>query len=89
MDQVLGWIATFLFTSMMIPQTVKTIRTKDIKGVSIWMFLINFVANCVALCYATMISQGPLQVKYILALIATSIYLLVYTKICWKNGVPK
>ncbi|MEK7125838.1 MAG: PQ-loop repeat-containing protein [Patescibacteria group bacterium] len=32
--QILGWIATFLFSVMLIPQMVKTIKVKDTSGVS-------------------------------------------------------
>jgi uncharacterized protein with PQ loop repeat len=81
MDQVLGWTATTLFTLMMIPQIVKTVKTRDLNGVSLALFVINFVANVVALGYATMIHQTPLQIKYIAALIVTSTYLVIYRRI--------
>lgn len=67
-DQILGWTATVLFTVCYIPQIVKTIRTGTIEGVSVWMFLIQFVANVIALAYAVDIGQKPLVVKYVLAL---------------------
>ncbi len=75
---LLGWIATFLFSVMLIPQILKTIKTKDTSGVSLLLFVIYFIANVIALIYAFLISQPPLIIKYILALITTIIYLTLY-----------
>ena len=51
-SQALGWIATLLFTGMVIPQFIKTYKSKSVEDVSIWMFLVALVANLVALRYA-------------------------------------
>ena len=37
--QVLGWIATFLFSVMVIPQMAKTLKSRDTKGVSLLLFI--------------------------------------------------
>jgi uncharacterized protein with PQ loop repeat len=66
---ILGWTATTLFTICYIPQMIKTYKTKTIDGLSFRLLFISFVANIVALCYATLIKQWPLQVKYILAMV--------------------
>ena len=82
MDQVLGWTATILFTICYIPQMIKTYRTKTIDGLSFRLLLISFIANIVALCYATLIKQRPLQIKYTLAMVFLGgciyLYLNVY-----------
>ena len=78
LSQILGWIATFLFSIMIIPQMMKTIRTKDTSGVSLLLFIIYFVANIIALTYAFLINQTPLIIKYVIALITTTIYLGLY-----------
>jgi len=57
---MLGWIATFLFSVMLIPQIIKTIKSKDTKGVSLLLFIIYLIANVIALIYAVMIAQPPL-----------------------------
>ncbi|NCN98681.1 hypothetical protein COU62_04735 [Candidatus Pacearchaeota archaeon CG10_big_fil_rev_8_21_14_0_10_35_219] len=36
--QVLGWIATILFSIMVIPQMIKTLKTKNTEGVSLLLF---------------------------------------------------
>ena len=82
MDQILGWTATALFTICYIPQMIKTYRTRTIDGLSFRLLLISFIANIVALCYATLIKQPPLQIKYALALFFVGgciyLYLSVY-----------
>ena len=75
---ILGWTATFLFSIMIIPQMIKTVRMKDTSGVSLFLFIIYFVGNIIALVYAFLINQPPLIIKYIIALITTIIYLGLY-----------
>jgi len=77
-SQVLGWIATTLFSVAMIPQIVKTLKRKNTSGVSIWLFIIFFIANIIALVYALLIIQTPLIIKYILGLVESSFYLVVF-----------
>lgn len=80
--QILGWTATFLFTVCYIPQISKTLRTRTVDGLSFWLLILQLMANIVALWYATLILQSPLQVKYTLALvfllITIGVYLHVY-----------
>ena len=85
LGQILGWIATTLFTAMYIPQIYRTLKTGKVDDVSLPMFIVGFIANIDALCYATMIHQKPLQIKYTLALVAIGIYLWVYFKIRGKK----
>lgn len=82
---VLGWTATFLFTVCYIPQIYKTLKTKSVEGLSFWLLLIQFIANIVALWYATLINQAPLQIKYILALLFLFLCMAVYIKIWRRN----
>ncbi|MEK6949880.1 MAG: SemiSWEET family transporter [Nanoarchaeota archaeon] len=76
--QILGWIATFLFSIMVIPQMIKTIRSKDTSGVSLLLFIIFLIANLIALIYAIMISQPPLIIKYIIAIVTTIAYIAIF-----------
>jgi len=76
--QVLGWIATFLFSIMIIPQMIKTIKMKDTRGVSLLLFVIFLVASTIALIYALLISQPPLVIKYVIAMITTGVYIGLY-----------
>ena len=76
--QILGWVATFLFSIMVIPQIIKTYRSKDTSGVSLAVFVIYLNANVVALVYAYMINQPPLIIKYIISIITTIIYIIIF-----------
>ena len=82
---ILGWVATFLFTVCYIPQIIKTYRTKTVDGLSFRLFGISFIANIVALWYATLIAQPPLQIKYILALIFLTVCITMYLKVFLRN----
>ena len=83
--QILGWIATFLFSVMIVPQIVKTIRSKDTKGVSLLLFIIYLVANIIALTYALLIQQGPLVIKYIIAIDTTLVYIAIFLAYSMRN----
>lgn len=76
--QILGWTATFLFSIMIIPQMIKTIKRKDTRGVSLMLFVIFLIANIIALTYAFMINQSPLIIKYSIAIATTVIYIGLY-----------
>ena len=87
--QILGWIATFLFSIMIIPQMIKTIKLRDTSGVSLFLFIIFLVANIIALIYAFMISQPPLIIKYILAIMTTVAYIAIFLFYYTKNKQKK
>jgi len=76
--QVLGWIATILFSFMIIPQMIKTLKTKNTEGVSLGLFLIYLTANIIALIYAFMITQPPLIIKYEIGIMTAILYLTIY-----------
>ncbi len=76
--QMLGWVATFLFSVMLIPQMIKTIKLKDTSGVSLFLFIIYLTANIIALIYALLINQLSLIIKYAIAIITAVIYLFIF-----------
>ena len=82
---ILGWIATIMFTICYIPQMMKTYRTKTIDGLSFRLLFISFVANIVALNYATLIKQPPLQIKYACALIFLSACIYLYLRVYFSK----
>lgn len=86
-SQILGWTATILFSIMIIPQIIKTIRLRDTKGVSLLLFIIFLIANIIALIYAIMINQSPLMIKYIVAIISTMFYIGLFIYYKKKNSL--
>ena len=79
LSQIFGYTATTLFSIMLIPQIVKTIKSKDTRGVSLPLFIIYLIANFFAITYAFLIEQNPLKIKYSIAIITTIFYISVYT----------
>ena len=80
LTEILGWTATTLFTLCYIPQIIKTYRTNSVEGLSFLLLFVSFIANIIALSYATLIDQKPLQVKYILAMIFLAACLVLYVR---------
>jgi len=76
--QSLGWVATFLFSIMLIPQIIKTIKLKDTRGVSLLLFVTYLTANVIALIYAYMITQPPLIFKYLIGIITAELYVIIF-----------
>ncbi len=76
--QWLGWVATILFSLMIVPQMVKTIKTKNTEGVSFLLFVIYLTANIIALVYAFLIKQQPLIFKYSIGIITTLVYICLF-----------
>lgn len=89
LSEILGWIATILFTVCYIPQIIKTSKTKTVEGLSFLLLFIQFIANIVALWYSFLITQTPLQVKYILGLIFLAICIALYMKVKISNEKEK
>ncbi len=87
LSQFLGWTATFLFSVMLIPQIIKTIKTKDARGVSIILFIVYLIANIIALVYAILIDQNPLKIKYSLGIFTSVFYIGVF--VYYKNQCKK
>ncbi len=83
---ILGWTATALFTLCYVPQMLKTYKTKTIEGLSFRLLVISFIANIIAFCYATLINQPPLQIKYALAMIFLSGCIYLYLKVYFKKN---
>ena len=81
LEDILGWVATTLFTVCYIPQIIKTYKTKTVDGLSFRLLFISFIANIVALNYAILIKQPPLQIKYALALIFLGICIYLYLNV--------
>ena len=77
---ILGWGNMILFSIVALPQIIKTIKTKTVDGVSIWMYYLIVIANIDAFFYALLIHQTPLLAKYTFGLITGLIYIYIYRK---------
>jgi len=81
LPDTLGWTATVLFSVMLVPQIIKTVRSRCIDGVSLFLYVIYLIANVIALWYAILINQNPLIIKYVIAIITTIFYITLYIRI--------
>lgn len=85
---LLGWVATFLFTICYVPQIVKTLRSKSVEGLSFLLLFIQFIANIIALWYASLIDQPPLQVKYVLGILFLVLCIGAYVRVLYYTTKP-
>ena len=73
--EITGYVAAVVGTSLMLPQVIKSIKTKKVDDISSWMLWLYFL-NCVLwLAYGIMISAMPVVVCNLVALIISVIQL--------------
>jgi uncharacterized protein with PQ loop repeat len=72
---------------MLIPQIIKTVKSKDTRGVSILLFIIYLTANIIALTYAFLIGQTPLKIKYSIGILTSVFYIALF--IYYKKSIKK
>ena len=85
LSAILGWTATILFTICYVPQIMKTYKTRTVEGLSFLLLFVSFIANIIALCYAFLINQPPLQIKYVLALIFLGVTIGLYLNVYFRQ----
>jgi len=79
---IIGFAAAFGTTSSFLPQAIKTIRTKDTSGISLYMYWLFTIGTFFWLAYGILSNSWPVAIaNAITALLATII--LVY-KIRYK-----
>ncbi|MDA9607311.1 SemiSWEET family transporter [Candidatus Actinomarina] len=64
--EVVGYIATFFSAISAAPQAFKTIRTRDIKGLSIGMWLLSLAASFSWLSYGIYLMDFPLIITNVM-----------------------
>jgi MtN3 and saliva related transmembrane protein len=62
-----------------VPQAIKTIKTKDTKGISFWMYFFSIVGVIFWLIFGFMISNIPIIFKNIAVMILGGIVLWIKT----------
>jgi MtN3 and saliva related transmembrane protein len=75
MDEYIGFIAATLTTIAFIPQAIKTIRTKETKGISLPMYLIFWIGVLCWLYYGIVLGQTPIIIGNIITAIFAGIVL--------------
>lgn len=62
MIELIGYFAALCTTLSFVPQAVKTIKTRDTSGISLWMYLIFTVGVFLWLVYGFIIGNHPLLI---------------------------
>lgn len=58
----LGYAAALLTTSSFVPQAVRTVRTRDTRGISLWMYVLFTVGVACWLGYGLVLGAWPVVV---------------------------
>ena len=74
---ILGYVAGILVVISLLPQVIKSWKTKSTKDISLWRYVIYVVGLILWVTYAFLISNGPVGVMNGIGLVlALSILLL-------------
>ncbi|NBV07120.1 MAG: hypothetical protein EBS06_07820 [Proteobacteria bacterium] len=82
---IIASIAAFFTMIGYIPQAIKTIKTKDTKGISFWMYFFSIVGVIFWLIFALMIGNVPMIFKNIAVIILGGLVLWIKTVNILKN----
>ncbi|HEU0306257.1 MAG TPA: SemiSWEET transporter [Lysobacter sp.] len=64
----MGFVAATLTTFSFVPQAVKTIRTRDTRGISLWMYVTFTVGIAFWLGYGLFLESWPMIVANVVTL---------------------
>lgn len=81
--EIIGLIAALLTTSAFVPQAIKILKTREVKDVSLTMYLVMFIGICLWFYYGLVLNS----ISIILANIVTGIIVLsiIYFKIRYSK----
>jgi MtN3 and saliva related transmembrane protein len=82
LSDIIGTLAAILTTVAFLPQTIKVLRDKDTKAISLAMYIVFTLGVCLWLIYGILLLAWPIIIANIFTLILAMIILI--TKI--KNG---
>ena len=74
---VVGIISMTLFAFCYIPQIISIIRTKNVSGISLWLWIIIVIAYIAALLYAIWLKALILIIGYIVGLTLSFVILVL------------
>ena len=63
-----GYVAATLTTAAFLPQTIKTIRSRDTRSISLWMYLVFTVGVVFWLVYGIVLDSKPMIIANIVTL---------------------
>ncbi len=79
---IMGYIAGILVVISLLPQTIKSWRTKSTKDLSLWRYIIYCIGLMLWIGYAIIIGNGPVAVMNSIGLFFS--LSILYLKIRYK-----
>lgn len=81
MIEIFGWLGSFLLVACSVPQLIKTIKTKNVQGVSLFFLILWFLGEFFSLVYILVYAhKRPLLINYGINLIITFMLIIFYMK---------
>jgi len=77
LEVLFGWLASFLCTLILVPQIIKTLKTRHTDDVSMYMLIISVAGNAFWAAHASITGNIPLIVGASL-ISAMSIMLIIF-----------
>jgi MtN3 and saliva related transmembrane protein len=74
---IIASIAAFFTMIGYLPQAIKTIKTRDTKSISFWMYLLSLIGVIFWLIYGLMINSYPIILKNIAVIILSGTILFI------------
>ncbi len=82
--ELIGLIAAVLTTVGFVPQLIKTLKTKDVEGISLTMYLVMFLGLIFWLTYGFLIDSFAIKLANIVSGIIVSS--LIILKVLYKKS---
>lgn len=86
---ILGYAAAILGSFSLLPQAIKTIKTKNTAGISLTTYIIFFVNIILWFSYGVLKDQKPIIMANVLPFFLTCVILYFKLKNMYKNKKPK
>ncbi len=80
---LLGYLAAVLGSIGWLPQLVRTLRTRQVRDISLWTTLLIFVTVCLWLVYGLLLGAWPIIIANLLS--ASVVGVLLAAKILWEK----
>ena len=78
--ELAGWIATVLFNVSFIPQIYKTIQTKKVEDMSLWLWVSLQGAYIAGSIYSLSLKAWPIFVGHAIGFSLVTLYVALYFK---------
>ena len=76
-EELIGFAAAFLTTVAFLPQTVRVVRTRDTRSISLAMYVLFTIGVALWLVYGILIGSLPVMVANVLTLVQSGVILRI------------